>query len=111
MDLYLVFVGFHGEASAVEVPVSVSVVDASDVGPEFLVLYPGKGEGSLFPAVVVRPLCGGDNLHRVGCVLEWVAFFVELALFDVYDFFSDGNHSIAEPIEFGFAFALRGLNH
>lgn len=100
-----------GGAGADEVAVAVDVVDAGDGGPVFGGAHPGAGEGGGFAGVRVCPIASGDLVGGVGGVLEGVILGIGGAGFNRLDFGADGSHGVDEAVEFGFGFALGGLNH
>ena len=89
----------------------MDVVDAGDGGPVFGGAHPGAGESGGFAGVRVRPLAGGDLVGGVRSVLEGVILGIGGTGFHGFDLSADGDHGVDEAIQFGFRFALRGLNH
>jgi hypothetical protein len=104
-------VGLHADAGADEIAVAEDVVDAADGGPEFLVAQPRRGISRLFARIRSIPFVGDDRFGGVRRVFDDVVGFVHAAGFDGFDLGMDGEHGVAEAVEFGFGFAFRRLDH
>ena len=61
--------------------------------------------------VGVGPFVVAHVFRGVRCILDGVVCFVELSGLDFLYFLSDGDHGLAEAIEFFTRFALCGFNH
>src|SRR5258708_22179420 len=94
-----------------EVPVTLRIVDATDGRPELARPRPWGGKGALFAGVGVLPVAGRDGLGRVRRMLERVVVARQLALFDGAYLLSNGDHGVAEPVEFGLRLAFGRLHH
>jgi hypothetical protein len=104
-------IDFHPVTSADRVAVAIDVVDAADRRPEFVFLKPRRRERGLFARVRTGPVVGGNRVRGVRRVFQRVVLLVHLAGFDRPAFAVNGNHRVAEPVEFGLRFALRWLDH
>src|SRR6185369_2650477 len=100
-----------GRAGAGEVAVAVGVVDSADRGPELALAHPGQGISGLLARVGTIPLVGADDLGRVRRVDKDVARAVGLAVLELADFLSYGDHRLAEAVELGLGLALGRLDH
>jgi hypothetical protein len=88
-------------ARADEGAIAVDVIDSADGRPEFLEFKGGGGERGGFAGVGMGPGGGGDLVGGMGSVFEGVIEGIDLAGFDGEDFGVDGDHGVAEAIEFG----------
>ena len=93
-------VRFHPDTRAHEVAVAEDVVDAADGGPEFVVVQPWRGVGGLGAGVGAVPVVCGEHVGCVWRVFEEVVGFVSGAGFDGYNLGVDGDHGVAEAVEF-----------
>lgn len=100
-----------GGAGADEVAVAMDVVDAGHRWPVFGSSHPGAGESGGLAGVGVWPFAGGDLVGGVRSVLERIVLGIGDTGFDGFDLSADGDHGVDEAIQFGFGFALRGLDH
>lgn len=111
MDSTCRAVCFDAVAGADEVAIAVDIVDASDRGPELVLAQVGQRVSGLFARVGVVPCVATDDFGRMRCVFERVVLRVELAICDGGDLRMDGDHRIAEAIDFRFRFRLGWFDH
>lgn len=104
----------HGRARADQVAVTVAVINAGDSREELELMEVGQGVGGLETAV---GLCLPEViiLHQdgqgVGGIVEDVVLLGLLAVLDILDLSADGNHGVAEAVEFLLALRLSGFDH
>mmetsp|Transcript_47461 Transcript_47461/g.135782 ORF Transcript_47461/g.135782 Transcript_47461/m.135782 type:complete len:524 (+) Transcript_47461:207-1778(+) len=95
-----------------ELPVAEGVVHACHGRPEFAALEdPLDREGRLLPSVGVRPLVVHDLALRVGSVLQRIVIHGPRAVLDLPDLLPDGDHGVAEAVQFGLVFRLGRFHH
>src|SRR3954468_1616313 len=99
-------IGFHTGTGADWVSITIDIVDAAHRRPEFVLAQPSCGIRGLFARIRMLPFVRGQNLGRVRGILEKVIARPGFAGFDGLNFSMDGDHGVAKPVEFGFAFAL-----
>src|SRR5690606_3520103 len=105
------FVGAHRWAGTDEHTVALRVVDAPHRGPEFVVTHEWQRKSSLRPRVGPLPPIGTYHSDGMRCSLQQVTRPVGLPLFHCSNLLTDGDHRVAEPVEFSLRFRLGRLYH
>src|SRR5438094_4704482 len=98
-------------AGTEEVAIAVNVVDASDRRPEFVFARPGRRENCLFARIGAVPFVGRDLSRGVRRVFEQVILAILLSFGDRFHLCVDGDHCLAETIDYLFGFVLRRIDH
>ena len=90
--------------------VAVGVVDAVHRGQVFARIHAIQREDRRLAVVAAVPVAGevGQGVRRVH---QRIVFRRPFAVFDAADFFADGEHGVAEAVEFGQGFAFGRLYH
>lgn len=89
----------------------LTIIQAGDARPEFLLLQPAQRIRRLFPSIWAVPFPDEKILLTMWGHLQHVHLSVNLAVFDILDFFPNRYERIDESIQFRFALRFCRLNH
>ncbi len=101
----------HPHARTDRVAVAEDVVHAGEGRPEFVVVQALGRERRCFARVRTIPIVAGDLVGGVRRVLEQIVLRVGCAGFHGGHFGVDGNHRVAETVEFVLGFAFGRFDH
>src|SRR5690606_22628818 len=98
-----------GYARAIQIPITVAVVDPANRRPIFVGLKTWYRESGLRAQIAVVPFVGTDHCRRMRRIAQRIVVCGEFAGLDSGDLLSNGNQGLNKAVKFAQRFAFRWL--